>query len=65
MRRGATRLREANRLLTEHRPPATDLAMLKRIAPLGLGPDAQFAPDKFSPPNRRRSRLASLRRARS
>jgi hypothetical protein len=39
---------EANRLLAEHRPPATDLAILRRIAPLGLGGDAQFAPEKFS-----------------
>ncbi len=39
---------EASRLLAEHRPPATDLAILQRIAPLGLGPDAQFAPEKFS-----------------
>jgi hypothetical protein len=39
---------EANRLLTEHRPPTTDLAMLTRIAPLGIGPDTAFAPDKFS-----------------
>lgn len=39
---------EANRLLAENRPPATDLAMLRRIAPLGVGADAQFAPDKLS-----------------
>jgi hypothetical protein len=39
---------EANRLLSEHRPPATDLALLRRIAPLGIGPDTAFAPDKFS-----------------
>ncbi len=39
---------EASRLLSEHRPPATDLAMLRRIAPLGIAPDTAFAPDKFS-----------------
>jgi hypothetical protein len=37
---------EAGRLLAEYRPPATDLAVLKRIAPLGLG--AAFAPEKFA-----------------
>jgi hypothetical protein len=36
---------EASRLLVAHRPPATDLAMLRRIAPLGLG--ASFTPDRF------------------
>jgi hypothetical protein len=39
---------EANRLLAEERPPVTDLAMLRRIAPLGVGPDATFNPDAFS-----------------
>jgi hypothetical protein len=39
---------EANRLLAEDRPPVTDLAMLLRIAPLGVGPDATFKPDAFS-----------------
>ena len=37
---------EASRLLTEHKPPATDLAIRKRIASLGLG--GEFSPDKFS-----------------
>lgn len=37
---------EASRLLAEYQPPATDLAMLRHIAPLGLG--AAFAPEKFS-----------------
>ena len=37
---------EAGRLLAEHKPPATDLAIRKRIAPLGLGAD--FSPDKFN-----------------
>jgi hypothetical protein len=39
---------EASRLLAEDRPPVTDLAMLARIAPLGIGPDAAFKPDAFS-----------------
>jgi len=39
---------EANRLLAEDPPPVTDLAMLQRIAPLGIGPDATFKPDAFS-----------------
>jgi hypothetical protein len=39
---------EANRLLAEERPPATDLALLLRIAPLGVGPDATFNPNAFS-----------------
>jgi hypothetical protein len=38
---------EAGRLLAEDRPPATDRAMLLRIAPLGIGPDATFNPDVF------------------
>ena len=36
---------EANRLLAAQRPPATDLAVMRRIAPLGLGPS--FAPTQF------------------
>ncbi len=40
---------EANRLLREHRAPGADKAMLAKVAPLGIGPDDQFAPDKFSP----------------
>jgi hypothetical protein len=36
---------EASRLLAEQPPPATDLAIRRRIAALGLGPS--FAPDKF------------------
>jgi hypothetical protein len=43
---------EANRLLAEERPPVTDLAMLRRIAPLGIGPDAAFNPDAFSDSDR-------------
>ncbi len=43
---------EANRLLAEERPPVTDLAMLQRIAPLGVGPDATFNPDAFSDADR-------------
>ncbi len=39
---------EANRLLAEDRPPVTDLALLSRSAPLGIGPDASFNPDAFS-----------------
>jgi len=39
---------EANRLLAEDRPPVTDLAMLQRIAPLGIGPDTSFKLDGFS-----------------
>ena len=53
---------EASRLLAEHKPPATDLAIRKRIAPLGLGAD--FSPDKFKPTNRRRSKPASRKHAR-
>ena len=43
---------EANRLLAEERPPVTDLAMLRRIAPLGVGPDAEFNADAFSDSDR-------------
>ena len=39
---------EANRLLREHRAPAADKPMLTRIAPLGISPDDQFAPDTFN-----------------
>jgi hypothetical protein len=39
---------EANRLLAEERPPVTDLALLGRIAPLGVGPGATFNPNTFS-----------------
>ena len=39
---------EANRLLAEERPPVTDLALLLRIAPLGVGPDATFNANAFS-----------------
>jgi hypothetical protein len=39
---------EANRLLAEERPPVTDLALLLRVAPLGVGPDATFNPNAFS-----------------
>jgi len=43
---------EANRLLAEERPPVTDLALLRRIVPLGVGPDATFNPDAFSDSDR-------------
>jgi hypothetical protein len=39
---------EANLLLAQDRPPATDRAVLLKIAPLGLGPDATFRPDALS-----------------
>jgi hypothetical protein len=39
--------RAVSRLLVENQPPATDLAILARIAPLGLG--AGFDPARFSP----------------
>jgi len=39
---------EANRLLGEERPPVTDLALLARIAPLGVGPDDTFNANAFS-----------------
>jgi hypothetical protein len=39
---------EANRLLAEERPPVTDLALLLRIAPLGVGADATFNASAFS-----------------
>lgn len=37
----------ANQLLKQHRPPATDLNVLQRIAPLGVGPDISFDPKCF------------------
>lgn len=37
---------EASRLLADYRPHATDLAVLRRIAPLGLG--TSFTPEKFT-----------------
>ena len=40
--------RAANALLLENPPPATDLGLLRRIAPLGLGSPA-FDPSRFSP----------------
>jgi len=39
---------EANRQLAEDPPPATDRAVLSRIAPLGVGPDASRNPASFS-----------------
>jgi hypothetical protein len=42
----------ANRLLAEDRPPATDRAVLLRIAPLGVGPDASFKPEAFGDADR-------------
>ena len=38
---------KANLLLAQDRPPATDRAVLLKIAPLGVGPDATFRPDAF------------------
>lgn len=40
---------EANRLIRINRPPTTDLALLRRIAPLGIGPDQVFDPAAFTP----------------
>lgn len=40
---------EANRLIRRNRPPVTDLALLRRIAPLGVGPDDLFDATRFSP----------------
>ncbi|MGY6534656.1 MAG: DUF1254 domain-containing protein [Pararhodobacter sp.] len=42
-------LAEANRLIRQNPPPATDLALLRRIAPLGIGPDQRFDPGAFTP----------------
>ncbi len=39
---------EANRLIRRNPPPATDIEMLRRIAPLGIGPDTVFAPSRFT-----------------
>jgi hypothetical protein len=38
---------EANALLALDRPPVTDRAILLKIAPLGVGPDATFRPEAF------------------
>ncbi len=38
----------ANWLLRRQRPPATDGALLRRIASLGIGPDQQFDPQRFN-----------------
>lgn len=40
---------EANRLIRINRPPLTDLGLLRRIAPLGIGPDQVFDPSAFTP----------------
>ena len=40
---------EANRLLRINRPPVTDLALLRAIAPLCIGPDDVFDPAAFTP----------------
>lgn len=40
---------EANRLIRRNPPPATDMDILRRIAPLGIGPDNEFDPARFSP----------------
>jgi hypothetical protein len=39
---------EANLLLALDRPPVTDRAILLKIAPLGVGPDATFRPKAFA-----------------
>ncbi|MFV0473438.1 MAG: DUF1254 domain-containing protein, partial [Pikeienuella sp.] len=39
---------EANRLIRDNPPPLSDLALLRRIAPLGIGPDQEFDPDGFT-----------------
>lgn len=39
---------EANRLIRRNPPPATDIEVLRRIAPLGIGPDSVFDPSAFS-----------------
>src|SRR5215831_7100288 len=39
---------EANHQLAQDPPPATDRAVLSRIAPLGVGTDASFNPASFS-----------------
>ncbi|MCO6188492.1 DUF1254 domain-containing protein [Rhizobium sp. L1K21] len=39
---------EANRLIRINRPPLTDLNLLRRIAPLGIGPDQTFDPTAFT-----------------
>jgi hypothetical protein len=36
-------------LLAESPPRATDLAILRRMAPLGIGPGLTFSPERFSP----------------
>jgi hypothetical protein len=40
-------LKAANDLLRREPPPATDLGMLRKIAPLGIGPDQRFDADRF------------------
>ncbi len=37
----------AQQLLAENPPPMRDLGLLRRIAPLGLGPGQRFDPDRF------------------
>ena len=39
---------EASRLMQLNSPPVTDLALLRRIRALGIGPDQHFDPDGFS-----------------
>lgn len=39
---------EANRLMRLNPPPVTDLAVLRQIHALGIGPDQHFDPDDFS-----------------
>ncbi|ASM74146.1 MULTISPECIES: DUF1254 domain-containing protein [Roseobacteraceae] len=39
---------EANRLIRKNPPPATDTEILRRIAPLGIGPDTVFDPSRFT-----------------
>ncbi len=40
---------EANRLIRRNPPPATDIDILRRIAPLGIGPDSVFDPSRLTP----------------
>ncbi len=42
-------LAEGSRLLRINRPPLADLALLRRLAPLGIGPDIAFDPARFTP----------------
>lgn len=39
---------EANRLIRHNPPPASDIGIMRRIAPLGIGPEDNFDPSRFS-----------------